>query len=75
MKILRMKTRTLSLSSQVIITNKFWRVLSFLYFPSLLLRWCPTDRNMEVGDVCAYRGELTLFDYKSYDAFEDDNES
>ena len=42
------------------ITNKIWKVLQILYFPPLLLRWWHTDRNMEVGDVCAYRGELVL---------------
>ena len=30
-----------------------------------------TEQNVEVGDVCAYRGELILFDCKSEDAFED----
>ena len=30
-------------------TNKLWKVLYFLFFPPLLLRWWHTDRNMGVG--------------------------
>ena len=57
------------------VANKLWKVLQFLFFPPLLLRWWHTDRNMGVGDMYVYRGELTLCDCKSDDAFVDGTEN
>jgi hypothetical protein len=44
------------------ITNQFWKNLSKLYFPSLLLRhkWHTSRRNLRVDDVCLLQEESTF---------------
>ena len=43
------------------VTDRFWKLWSYKYFPSLLLRqkWHYLHRNLEVGDVCLLRKQFS----------------